>query len=396
MMVAALVDAIPYPLIVRDTGRRIVLANQAARERFGDDLLGASCAEAMSVVHGGCDDCPAREAIETRQPVEREVVHPTTGEHLLVDVFPMYDPDGHLCGIIETARDVTERHRNLTRIQRLLDQVTAQNERLAGWRSSFELQLRTAREVQQRLVPDRPVCIARMCFDFLYRPSGEVGGDLYDLVGLSPTRVGILMSDSSGHGVGAALIATMVKMVFRSPEVSKDDPVAVLARLNQLLVELSPTGQFATAFYGVYDSDTHELRYAVGGHPAPILVRRGCREVGDLEELQGGGLPLGNLEDITIEQHSAEVRPGDKLLLYTDGVPDGANPYGEVFGLERLEAACADNADARGRQFLQRIVRRVDEFIQDASATDDMALLVAEHVHDENGQRDWLAAHEGV
>jgi len=383
-LVSALVDSMPYPLIVRDMDHRVVLANREAGRSYGADLLGRKCHEVKGLKRSICADCPAREAAEARRPVDREVRDPASGRHLVVTVFPMLDSDGELCGIIETARDVTQERKSMEKIRRLLGRVTAQNRELSEWRRSFDYELRTAREIQRLLVPARPLCMADMCFDFLYRPSGEIGGDLYDICPVGPHSVGLLVCDASGHGVAAALIAVMVKMAFHAPGVSTQSPGRVMQELNRRLVQMSPAQHFVTAFYSVYDSETHELRYAICGHPAPLLVRAGRDEVA---ELAGGGIVLGGLDEIEVEERSLAVEPGDRLLVYTDGVPDCANRQGERFGVERLKAAAAEWHGSSGPEFLQGVVRRIDEFAGGAAPADDLTLVVAEHTHDEP---DWL------
>jgi serine phosphatase RsbU (regulator of sigma subunit) len=393
LMVSALVDSIPYPLIVRDMAHEIVLANSAAEEYFGRSLLHCKCYEVDGFSSDLCRDCPAREAVRDRKAVQREIYREDQGRHLLVSVYPMTDLDGEICGVIETAQDVTDRHEAMDRIHELLERLRGQNDELTEWRRSFQYELHAAREIQRMLVPTRPVCVARMCFDFLYRPSGEVGGDLYDVVDLSPTRVGVLVSDASGHGVGAALIAVMMRMAFRSPAVNKESPEDVLRQLNHMLVETSPTGNFATAFYFVYDSDTHLMRYASSGHPVPVLVRAGGRQV---DELRGGGLVMGTIDDIPVEEHVIRVEPDDKILLYTDGLTEATNAGGEQFGIARLEEVVAANAEARGPDFLRGIVRALDEFVGGAPASDDVTLVVAEHVHGDAEADAWLDEHAGT
>lgn len=379
-LVGALVDSMPYPLIVRDMDYRVVLANREAVHSFGGELVGCKCHDIQGLKRCICEDCPAREAAELRRPVDREVRDPGTGRDLVVTVFPMVDQEGEMCGIIETARDVTQERRSMEKIRSLLSQVTEQNQELSEWRRGFDYELRTAREIQQMLVPARALCMGGLCFDFLYRPSGEIGGDLYDICPVGTDGVGLLVCDASGHGVAAALIAVMVKMAFRAPGVSTRSPTRVMRALNRRLVQMSPAQHFVTGFYAVYDPDTHELRYATCGHPAPLLVRSGSDVV---EELPGGGMVLGGLDEIDVDERSVAVKPGDKLLIYTDGVTDCANRAGERFGIDRLRAAASRWYDSRGPEFLQGVVCSIDEFAGGAPSGDDLTLVVAEHTHDE-------------
>ncbi|NLW50407.1 MAG: SpoIIE family protein phosphatase [Candidatus Brocadiaceae bacterium] len=386
-LVGALVDSMPYPLIVRDMDRRVVLANREAERSFGGDLLSCRCHEIEVLRRSVCGHCPAQEALDQRRAVDREVSDPETGRILFVTVFPMLESDGTPCGVIETARDVTEERRAAARTRDLLARVTEQNEELSAWRRSFDYELRTAREIQQMLVPGRPFCMGGMCFDFLCRPSGQIGGDLYDICPVGPHGAGLLVCDASGHGVAAALLAVMVKMVFRTSGLVTGSPTRVMRALNRRLVQMSPAQHFATGFYAVYDSETHAMRYAACGHPAPLVVRAGSQ---DVEELPGGGMVLGGIEEIQVDERSAQVEPGDRFLVYTDGVTDCTNRAGERFGIERLRAAAREGSRLRGPEFLQCVVRHVDEFADGAPPADDLTLVVAEHTHDEPA---WLAAY---
>jgi len=387
VMVSALVDSIPYPLIVRDMDYRIVLANSASRDFYGAELLRCRCYEAPGVQGCLCRTCPAGEAARTGKPIERELRHPRTGAHLIISVYPMYDPDGNACGIIETVRDETESHQAVEKVRSLLADVTSKNRELSEWRRSFEYELRAAREIQMRLVPERPVCIAGMCFDFLYRPSGEVGGDLYDVLPLGDGRVGLLVCDASGHGVGAALVAVMLRMVFRSGGVNAQEPARVLGTLNEELLRVVPPGQFATAFYGVYDSNNGRLTCASGGHPSPLLMRA---KGGEPEWLTDGGLVLGSLEEAEWEEVAVDMQQGDKLFIYTDGVLDAGGATGERFGPERLAATARAAADARGPDLLRAVIAAIDRFMGASRATDDMTIVLAEPVSGQREEKRWL------
>ncbi len=384
-MVGALVDSIPYPLVVRDMEYRIVLANRAAGEFYAGELLRCRCYEASGLKECLCEDCPAVEAFRTGSPVEREVKHPETGDYLIIGVYPMHDPDGFPCGVIEAVRDVTEDRRREARISSLLNQVTAKNRELTEWRRSFQHELRVAREVQERLVPTAPMCVEGVCFDVLYRPCGEVGGDLFDVLPLDNGRVGMLVADAAGHGVGAGLVAVMVRMVARSYGVNQADPAAMLVTMNEELVGVVPPEQFATGFYAVCEPGARRLTYAAAGHPAPMLLRK---EGGGVERLEEGGLPLGSLKDAGFEPREIEFGPGDKLLLYTDGVLDVAGPQGQMLGAERLAGAAAEHADQNGPDFLESVIGAVEGFA-DGRPDDDITIALVEFVGDQQREQNW-------
>lgn len=386
-IVAALADAIPYPLVLRDMDYGIVLANRAATEGARGDVLDCRCFDTLRQRSAPCVNCPAEEVIRTGKPVQRELQHPVTGDWLVVGAYPVADRHGDVVGIIETSRNVTDEHRSVDKIRHLLAQTTQKTHELTEWRQRFEYELRAAREIQRRLVPDRPEALGGLVFDFLYEPSGEVGGDLYDIVPIDGDRVGMLISDASGHGVAAAFIAVMVRIVFRSYGLDKSDPRAVLSAINDELMRMVPPGQFSTAFYAVYDRARCILTYASAGHPAPLLLREGAS---DTRSLSHGGLVLGTLEAVEVQEHTVEFQPGDRLLLYTDGVADATNREGKRFGVARLKEAVVKYRDVHGKDFLQAIDEDVARFTFGRRQEDDITLVVAECVKDETHERMWL------
>ncbi len=387
-ILGALLDSMPYPVIMRDMGLCVVLANRAAEHFYGRDVLGSRCCDVAPFRDCVCENCPAHEALEANRAVEREVRQPEDDSHLVVGMYPVYGPEDEPCGVVEFVRDVTEDRRREHKVRSLLAELSANNRELTEWRRSFQYELNAAREIQRHLVPEGPMCVGGVCFDFHYGPSGEVGGDLFDVFPLDGRRVGVLISDASGHGVGAGLIAVMVRMVCRSYGMDREDPVGVLEAVNRELVPIIPPGQFATAFYGVCDAEEERLRMALAGHPQPLMLRGDGTEA---EWLGEGGLVLGSLEEARFEEVSTEFHQGDRLVLYTDGVLDAAAPDGEHFGSDRLRELALRNRGLRGADFLNAVVEGVQDFAQRRSLSDDMTVVLLELVKDPERQKRWPA-----
>ncbi|MFW6457638.1 MAG: SpoIIE family protein phosphatase, partial [Planctomycetota bacterium] len=303
VMIKGLVDSIPHPFIVRDPDFHVVLANRAAEEYFGDELLGKTCYEAQHMGHSICEECPVVEAGTNLQHVQREEKHPETGDYIQIDTYPMLDEEDNFCGVIETTQVINDRVEAMDKIRDLLHDASIRNQKLKEWRRNFDFELDVARQIQRALVPQESFCRKGICFEFLYQPTGTVGGDLYDIVPLDDDRTGILIADASGHGVGAAFIAVMIKIVFRSYMIDKTSPVGALEAVNKHLLQVMPNGQFATAFYGIYDAEKNEMVFSRAGHPMPLIARG---DSGDVDMLDGGGFVLGTLEDIGAEESTVE------------------------------------------------------------------------------------------
>jgi len=211
--------------------------------------------------------------------------------------------------------------------------VFANETRLAA----ISQELETARRIQSSLLPRRMPEVRGLTVAARYLPMADVGGDLYDFLAADPERVGILVADVSGHGVPAALIASMVKIALAAQAEHASDPAAVLAGMNRILHGNLERG-FVTAAYIYIDAGT--ATYASAGHPPQLVWHEG-----QVEELRQESLPLGRFRRAEYRNGELRLSPGDRLLLYTDGVTEALSPAGEPFGDERLREHAALSPD---------------------------------------------------
>lgn len=245
-----------------------------------------------------------------------------------------------------------------------ITRVLANERQLAG----ISQELETARRIQSSLLPRKMPEVRGLELDARYLPMADVGGDLYGFLAADPERVGILVSDVSGHGVPAALIASMVKVALAAQAEHASDPAAVLAGMNRILYGNLERG-FVTAGYLYMDAGT--ATYASAGHP-PLLVWREAE--GRVEEVRQESLPLGRFRRAEYRNEELRVSPGDRLLLYTDGVPEALSPGGELFGDERLRDLLAASGEP------DAILSRLGEWTgrgTGAPMDDDVTLVVA-------------------
>jgi serine phosphatase RsbU (regulator of sigma subunit) len=243
----------------------------------------------------------------------------------------------------------------------------------------LETQLDIAREVQGALLPSLtdehgPVRVAA-----LYRPAEQVGGDFYDVFRAEEAKVALVIGDVAGKGVPSALLAGLIHGAVRSAAwtESRERHERESERLNELLCGDAPGRRYASMFWCYYEPSRSILHYLNAGHFPPILVSPGDGPAG-LALLDTGGPVLGALSDAHYTQGRREVRPGDTLVLYSDGLIEAANPSGEEYGMERLrERLRACSGDADPYQVRDAILTSVGEFLGVAAPRDDLTLVVA-------------------
>ncbi len=233
-------------------------------------------------------------------------------------------------------------------------------------------EMQQAGRVQRELLPIQLPVIDGLELGVSYVTSSRAGGDYYHAFPLADGRWGLFLADVSGHGVGAAVGMAMVHTLLQSCPEPASSPSRILSHLNRHLMRVAPHGMFATAWYGIYDPASRRMNYSVAGHPSPFL-RRG-RDVRELDTTRG--LPLGVDEDDSWTEAEATLRPGDALLLYTDGLIEGVNPAGEPFGKERVVEALRLSPFRAGR-IVEHVDRYFRHFRGDGPDLDDRTLLAA-------------------
>ncbi|HEY4589896.1 MAG TPA: SpoIIE family protein phosphatase [Thermoanaerobaculia bacterium] len=243
-------------------------------------------------------------------------------------------------------------------------------ERLASIRQELE----TARRIQQAILPEEMPRIAGLDLAARYVSATEVAGDFYDFLPCEGRRAGLLIADVSGHGVPAALVASMLKVAAAAEIPHAASPARVLSEMNQIF-HGKLRNQFITAFCVHLDLEAGRLTWSGAGHP-PALLWRG-RE-GKVEELAQGGPVMGRLRRAVYTEESLPLEPGDRLLLFTDGIPEALSPGGEPFGDERLQALLAAHAAQSAEQIAEALLARVAEWTgRSASFDDDLTFVVA-------------------
>jgi phosphoserine phosphatase RsbU/P len=262
---------------------------------------------------------------------------------------------------------VEQVHRKLKEHNQQLEQ-TVEKGTIAQQQQQEEL--KRAREIQQMLLPSTLPQLAGVQIAGAWQPAREVGGDYFDVIQLDKNRLGICVGDVAGKGITAALLMANLQASFRAFATSEASPQVVCTKLNKFLCANTASGKFVTFFYAVLDADARTLTYENAGHSPGLLLRAN----GTTETLQGGGAVLGALPDWTYQDYTAQLQPGDQLLLSTDGITEAENAQLEEFGEERLlEAARA--RDGSALEIQRAIMQQVTAFCG-GNFRDDATLLV--------------------
>jgi sigma-B regulation protein RsbU (phosphoserine phosphatase) len=236
--------------------------------------------------------------------------------------------------------------------------------------AAVENELATARRIQTSILPRALPELTGLSLAVSYRPMRQVAGDFYDFLLLDERRVTVLIADVSGHGVPAALIASMLKVAFAQQALHAADPASVLAGLNSILHGMLDA-QFITAACAHIDLAAHAITYAGAGHPPAILVRRSS---GDILELAENGFILGPFRNASYTNICTPFHRGDRLLLYTDGIVEATFIDGEPFGPERLREFFAAQGDSEPAGLADALMNTVSIREQE----DDLTVVVAE------------------
>jgi serine phosphatase RsbU (regulator of sigma subunit) len=223
-------------------------------------------------------------------------------------------------------------------------------------------------------MPDRWLDSPGWDLAFTWRAARQVAGDFYDFFELPDGRLGLVIADVADKGMPAALFMALTRTLLRAASLEETSPAEVMARVNDLLVPDAHAGMFVTAIYAVLSLETGELRYANAGHNLPLLQRHRTQE---LEQFERGGMALGVMEGIRLEEHSVFMEPGDYLIAYTDGITEAFSAKGDIYGIERLWGTIQNVGETdRAQVILDTIVDSVLDFVGDIALSDDLTLVV--------------------
>ncbi len=231
--------------------------------------------------------------------------------------------------------------------------------------------LEVAREIQIALVPSRPYHLNTITIHSYMRPANTVGGDYHDIVDLGGGKIAVMTGDVAGKGMPAALMMALLQGSLRTLLTAGLRGTELVGRLNQYLFDNIPSNKLVTLFYGELDTGSGDFHYVNAGHNAPFLLSRGSAA----QRMPATSLVLGVLRDAEFEALDIRLNPGQKILLFTDGVNEVFNEKEEEYGEERMEAFLQKHMELPDQDLIQGLVRDVLAFCEGSRPGDDMTLM---------------------
>jgi sigma-B regulation protein RsbU (phosphoserine phosphatase) len=241
-------------------------------------------------------------------------------------------------------------------------------------------ELEMARQIQLSILPHSIPKLPGLDIAARFLPMTSVAGDFYDFIQIDNKHIGILMADVTGHGLPSALIASMLQVALTSQAAHASEPTKVLVGLNRALCGKF-TDNFVTAAYLYLDLGKNLLRYAGAGHP-PVLQWRDS--TGKTAKVLENGIVLGLFDEAEYQALEFPLEPGDRYVLYTDGIPEAANPAQEMYGLDRFVHFMETNTSLNASQFTDAFLAELADWTgqsADQAQQDDITLLVVDFNH---------------
>ncbi len=291
---------------------------------------------------------------------------------------PQTAPTLRIAGVEVASAEEEELRREIESLRQEVRHLRKRDEHVRFQMNQLDEELRLAARLQRDFMPHKLPSLGPISFESLWRPAGYVSGDLYDITRIDEDHMGFYMTDAVGHGVPAALLTMFVKHSMQMKEIEQSSyrlltPSESLVRLNDSLVnqDLS-SATFASSLCGIINVRTLELVISSAGHPAPIILRKG--KAPEIIAAEGG--LLGIFAEQTFDDVRVQLEPGDRLLIYTDGVEVIFPGDAEQFDSERWLVELAARAGMPAGKMLEEFAALADHQEGSLAPKDDLTMVV--------------------
>ena len=389
----SLVENLPQNILRKDLQERFTFANQQFCRTLGktlDEIIGKTDFDFFPPELARKYQEDDRRVMETGKLIETvEENQPPGGKKIYVQVVktPLYDAQGRIIGLQGIFWDITERKQTEERIQRANAELARSQEALRLKNEQMEANLKIAREIQLNMLPQKYPAFPRdaepaasaLRFCHRYHPTGDVGGDFFNVLALSDTEAGVFICDVMGHGPSSALVTAMIRALVEELKPEAWAPGKMLTKLNHdLCAILKNTGSpvLTTAFYLVADLARGEMRYANAGHPKPLLIQHDRGSVSPLDQSEGKCGPALGLFDQTVYSSSqCALSPGDLVMLFTDGLYEMEGADQELYNHQMLVAAVRKRLQLPAAKLFDELLAEIQKFALGQNFNDDVCLV---------------------
>ncbi len=354
-----LFNSAPEAIILHDNNDTIVNVNDEFTKMFGysrEEAIGKQTNDLVASEEFKDDAAELSYKVVHGERVERDTKRKRK-DGTLIDVWILGAPithDGEQMGVYAIYRDITERKRAEEARMRLREEA------------------RMARNIQTNLLPRSNPDIPGYDIAGKNIAALNVGGDYFDFIWLDDHRLAIGLGDVSGKGLAASLVMTNLQGIIRGQAFFDVNAKECLERSNKLLYRSTDARTFVSLFYGVLDIVKHTFSYGNAGQNMPIIFPAG----GEPIALKTRGIALGIKEDVRYEKEEMPINPGDRLLIYSDGISEAMNEQMEQFGDEKLREIVRCSSEDSSSELIEKIIAAVNAHVGDASHNDDMTIIV--------------------
>ena len=280
---------------------------------------------------------------------------------------------------VNSKNEIGELTKDIIELTEEIDNYVDEIETITSEKQRIESELDMARRIQLSMMPNLfPPFPERKEF-YLHAyvdPAREVGGDFYDYFFIDDDHLCLVIADVSGKGVPAALFMMAAKIILKSSAMQGKSPAEILTATNRAICENNPQDMFVTVWLGVLELSTGNLTAVNAGHEYPAVKRADGRfEVIKTKH----SLFIGGMDDVTYKEYELDLKPGDKIFVYTDGLPEATDSAGAMLGMDRMTDALNEYLDEKPRPLIEGMRESVNKFVKDAEQFDDITMMCLEY-----------------